>query len=685
MKTQFSKCRRTRHLEPESGIALITVLFLLIIMSILGIAMVATVNSDMLINGYYGNSRAAYYAADSGLNIARQYLTDQLKNQVNVNPCLGWGASAASGCTSAPLPSNAATVALANLSSAFGTSSGTTFPSGQLNVANAAVTNGLNASTSWPSSFIIQNSSSCTNSFSTPTTTTTASPINSNLIATYTYNFPYVICATGIASSASMQHATVMERGTLTLVIQAQDTPPPTFAGYGQFVQNQNPCPGSFLTPGIYTGPTATNGAWTLGSTGVPYTFTSKLSSSASQIYYYGTGGCPNGSTTVPLTGISATFQGGIALGAATITPPSNTYSQQWAVLDQKGYGESGNPANADLSASLLSVSATAYPSTGASTGVFLPYSHNKTTNVNTFTGGGIYVQGNASVVLAATTDTSGNPTQTYTITQGSGSNAVVTTIVTDLATNTTTFSAGTTTQSIIGIPENLATTPGQPTPSTLLYVNGNITGLTGPQNPSNSANCASSGSCTDTATPGLLTNPYPAIQNNSAVTVVGNGNIDITGNLLYANEPVTRNTSDSLSLSQGTSSSNQVLGVYTANGAIVLSTPYSDNNLETDGSLAAIGSSSVCGTSTCGFQTASGSAGVINTWTNVGGQIQSNQFVSTITAANTYYDQRFSAWSNFFPPWFPSTSTSGTNYVAQAPSRTLTQQRTSWVWIPVQ
>ena len=90
---------------------------------------------------------------------------------------------------------------------------------------------------------------------------------------------------------------------------------------------------------------------------------------------------------------------------------------------------------------------------------------------------GGIYVQGSASVVLAATTDTSGNPTQTYTITQSS----TVTTITTNVTTNTTTFSNGTTTKTIVGIPENLAATPGQATPGTMLYVNGAISGLSGP------------------------------------------------------------------------------------------------------------------------------------------------------------------------------------------------------------
>jgi hypothetical protein len=123
-----------------------------------------------------------------------------------------------------------------------------------------------------------------------------------------------------------------------------------------------------------------------------------------------------------------------------------------------------------------------------------------------------------------------------------------------------------------------------------------------------------------------------------------------------------------------------ETLGVFTANGAIILNTPYSDKNLQTDGSLAAIGSTANCGTTTCGFKTSD----TINTWTNVGGQIQSNEFVASMTAANTYYDERFSNWKNFFPPWFPST-TAGIDTTPLPPVIIQTQQRTSWSWIPAQ
>jgi hypothetical protein len=644
---------------------MITVLFLVIIMSILGLSMVVSVNSDMMINGYYGNSRAAYYAADSGINIARQYLSNQLQTQVNKTACLGWGSNAVAGCTSDPLTTTTATsTALSSLKSAY-----SSFSSGVLNTNSA--------SGSWPSYFMVQDSTNCTNSIANASGSPviTQNTVNGVVLNTeYKYTFNYVICSTGTgasggSSTTTSQQTSVKEAGVLLIDIKATDYPPPTFAGYGQFVSNQNSCPGSYLTPGVYTGPSFTNGAWTLGSTSTPYTFTNTLSSVNADIYYYNSSGRCSGTTTVPISGISATFQGGVKLGATAITPPSDSYSQQWAVLDGKGYGEGSAPTNATFNAYLKDITGTAYPTGGASSGVYLPYFSNNGTATFGYLGsdgvtveasGGIYVQGNASVVLAATTDSSGNATETYTITQGS----TVTTIVTNPTTNTTKFTSGGTTKTLVGIPENLASNPGSQSPGTMLYVNGTITGLSGPASPSDS----NKNSDEYTAA---------AIQNNAMVTVAGAGDINITGNILYATEPVTKTTADTLLLSQGTSSSNQVLGVFTANGSIILNSPYSDQNLETDGTLAAIGSTTACGTSTCGFKTSD----TINTWTNVGGQIQSNEFVCSITAANTYYDQRFSAWSNFFPPWFPSTSTSGT-YKAYAPTVTPTQQRTSWSWV---
>ena len=94
---------------------------------------------------------------------------------------------------------------------------------------------------------------------------------------------------------------------------------------------------------------------------------------------------------------------------------------------------------------------------------------------VNTVTGGGIYVQGSAGVVLTAGRDGQGNPTQTYSITQG----GTVTTVTTNISTNSTVFSSGGNTLTLTGVPEN--TLGANPQPATMLYVNGTISSLAGP------------------------------------------------------------------------------------------------------------------------------------------------------------------------------------------------------------
>ena len=95
----------------------------------------------------------------------------------------------------------------------------------------------------------------------------------------------------------------------------------------------------------------------------------------------------------------------------------------------------------------------------------------------------------------------------------------------------------------------------------------------------------------------------------------------------------------------------NQDLGIFTANGNIVLSSTYSNDNLQVDGSQAVIGSN--CASSSCGFLV----NGCINTFNNVGGQIQTNIFGACMNVQNTYYDRRYTSRAGFSPPWFPATT----------------------------
>src|SRR5882672_1879022 len=81
MKTQtqpkFSRVMKAKK-QSERGAALVIALLLLLLLTGMTVAMVLSTSSDMLINGYYRNFRGSFYAADSGLAIARQDMVNSL-------------------------------------------------------------------------------------------------------------------------------------------------------------------------------------------------------------------------------------------------------------------------------------------------------------------------------------------------------------------------------------------------------------------------------------------------------------------------------------------------------------------------------------------------------------------------------------------------------------------------------
>src|SRR5579872_2267734 len=78
MNTSTKSRRNARvpaRFRNQRGIALATTLLLVVLLTAMSLTMVLTVGSDMLVNGYYGNERGSFYAADSGATIARQAIT----------------------------------------------------------------------------------------------------------------------------------------------------------------------------------------------------------------------------------------------------------------------------------------------------------------------------------------------------------------------------------------------------------------------------------------------------------------------------------------------------------------------------------------------------------------------------------------------------------------------------------
>ena len=621
----LSQFRETRDQRSQRGVAMVIVLLLLMLLTAASLTMVLTTNSDMMINGYYRDFRGAFYAADSGVNIARQSIAAQLAAAVPSTFAV----------TTQPIPTGTDVSVQSYISSTYGSS----FQS--LNLGQAT--------SSWQEKYEIT-----TVQLGAPTcavsgaTGTCAAFVGTPTL--FTYSYPYTLVAVG--HSQGSENATVEDRGTLLINAIINPSGPTTstvsFAGWGMFIDNYAICSGSTLVPGTISGPVFTNGSWNFGTGS--YIFTGIVGSHGAQAgYQYSDGTCDqvagpsdkhNGTTIAP------TFQSGLNLGASSIALPANSFSQEQAVLDGKGGSCSPapcsppQPTQSQLGASLRNASGASFPSTGSmpSTGVYMPYSTSSSTCGSVtppcMTGGGIFVQGDASSITLSPGSTSSQ--QTYVVVQGS----TTTTITVNTGTNTTTIN-GTT---INGVPENFNSIPASP--ATMLYVNGNIDALSGPGE------------------------GQAAIQDGTALTITAADNITITGDILYKTEPVTTGGSSPDSLIAG-NDKGQVLGIFTADGNVNLANKQSDGNLEVDASIAEISSG--------------GSGGLVNTGnginqlTIVGGRIQNTIQNINTTTRNVWFDKRF-ATGNFAPPWFPSTTVSTTPPSTDTATITSTFQRTQWL-----
>ena len=658
----------SRSRSKDSGIALVLTLLLVAFMSLLAFLMMISTSSDLMMNGYYRNYRGSFYAADSGLNIARQQLVNQITGQIPAN------------FATPPItnPVASATTALNYINTNYG--SFTSLNAGQ-------------AAQSWAGSFKITNvafslvGTPTVSQYCTPSPTCSAVPngyANSALctaanayindVTACSYTYQYSVSATGAAWGS--EQASISENGSVIInVAGIAATSTTSFAMYGCFLDQWPPCTLGWLVPGYMTGPMFTNGSWQFG-TGGSYIFTDPVGQANANASFWFGGNCVQSPTSSYMSGnqlIKPTFEGSppFSLGQNPIPLPSNSYSQKWAAVDAIGAGEgTANPTSAQMNAVLKNVSGTAYPSTGTTSGVYMAYgmdANNKPdmswtdTSGSTHYDGGLYVEGSASIGLS----TSGTSAQVISITQGSTTTTVtIDPLATPPAnwncpagvTGTTIMSSGATTTNICGVPMNHSVNP--PQQGTMLYVNGTITGLSGPGE------------------------GQGAVQNYNAMTIVANGQVNITGDIRYATEPVTTtqnqivpgtspaccNGSPADTLIPG-SDTGQDIGIYTANGNINLQSPYADSNLQVDGSLATLAQ---------GSQYCFTASGYINTFNNVGGEIQSGICAADMTTENTYFDRRYTAKQNFAPPWFPSTTITATGPSQSTP--TVTVQRVQWV-----
>lgn len=643
------------------GVALVTALLLLSLFTVMTLSMVIATTSDTLIDGYYRNARGSFYAADSGLNVVRQYMINQFNANVP-NPYTAFSTTVpiASGTESTILS------ALTNTSTGFGS-----FQS----------IDGSQTS-SWPGTFKVDSANStlgaptCTVHYTSSAGTIPTCTNAGNGSATwYSYSYPYKI--TVIGQSRTNETNTVEEQGAIVLTanIITNSTSTNSFAAWGMFIDQDAVCSGGTLVPGTITGPVFTNGGWTFG-TGGSYIFTDPVGSHSANLGYQ-FGSCLQSSNTSYTSGgqtIRPTFQSGVNLNQPSVPLPTDSFNQLESVLDSLGNGlvpGSGSGLQAKMSAILKDVSGNPYPASGTpSSGVFLPYYMNGSTptfgsptgvlptnngsilnpyGTGAACAGGMYVQGNATVTVSAGTVTSTSSPQIYTIKQGSTTTTVTIDNLANSGVGQTTIQSGASSQTITGVPQQCDPSTGTVSrDATMLYVNGAITALKG-------------------GGEGVGT-----IQDSTALDVVANGAVTITGDIRYVHEPVTLTQSGSTPADTliPANDHHQTLGIYTANGNINLANAQSDHNLEIDASIATIsqgGSGGLVNTGTA-----------INTLTIVGGRIQNTIQNINSTTRNVWFDRRY-AQGGFAPPWFPSTTlTTTTTFTAPVP--VVSASRTSWV-----
>jgi hypothetical protein len=661
-----SHSRQARRPAPQRGVALLITLGLLALLGAASLAIIYLTSSDALINGYYRNYRGSFYAADSGINI----VTEAMKYAVgqSANPVLG----------AAPLPITTA-MPTGTFTMPF---TGQAGPLTALTTAIAPYQAGyysIGDTNSWNSEFkVIPNAGGVAVVGGTATAkyTITCPDNDANCQSDgnylWSFSYPYEVTVIGCSSQSSCSalgsnNEQVVETGTITYTVSAGTVPSgglPSFSHWATFIDQFALCQGQ-LVPGTTYGPAFSNGSWNFGNSSNPgYTFVGSIGQAATKVGYITGRGCTQGGATPP-SGFDLTFDKGFTVGDPVIASPSDSYSQEQAVMDGKGLPPCTStpcptdptPSQAQMAAVLSTVTGTPYSS--STTGVFIPMY--QTTNaqgqpVTAFgsnpanggdgAGGGFLVNGNASISLSATTDTGGHATQTYTITQGSGHSATTTTIVVDNTTNTTTVQQGSGSPlTLQGVPTQLNPNTGAPIvqddPSgnpvnpTMIYVNGQITGLSG------------------------------TIQNNTGITITSDDSVNITGNITYASQPV--NSSDQL-----VSNTNAgVLGIYTRSD-VNLEPSSNGGNLTIDASIAML-SGAATGTGTAGLETPANSVGAL---TIMGGRAEDQAHGVNMSSSTTLYDQRFAG--NFGPPWFPTAvPTAGAGLVPGITSASIT--RTGW------
>jgi len=276
----------------------------------LSLAMVLSVRSDMLINGYYRNFRGSFYAADSGLNAAR---TAMVNGVVGAIP-------PSFGITVQPIPAGTDTAIQTSINNTYGQSYTKYTGQGQ-------------ASGSWPGSYKVTGTcslASCTVLGGGGTCAAPTGPVTG-----YTYIYNYTLQSIGQAQGT--QATTLTDRGSVTVNATLIPVNSKTsFAAWGMFIDQSPICNGSTLVPGTISGPVFSNGAWNFGTSG-SYIFTDPVGSASPNAGYQFSNKCDQTSAPSDQAGnqtIAPNLQAGFTPEQPTGPLPANDYNPEQAVLD---------------------------------------------------------------------------------------------------------------------------------------------------------------------------------------------------------------------------------------------------------------------------------------------------------------------------------------------------------------
>jgi hypothetical protein len=509
----------------ESGIALISVLLIMSLMLMLGVAVTFTSLSDKAITANFKNVTSGFYAAEAGVSSmhrairSEKFVISSLPDPPTVTPGL---------------------------------------PSINAGDFTEAAQRLLSTREEFPNNAAYKTSVKI-KEIRIPYPADDTSPAHQNFKVNYLsrlypragqiepYSVTYEVESVGEGISGLNGLVTLVEEGVVNfkLIAKAEGggIRVGSFSEFALFMDTFDPYnpEGPFIYQGLgpgerFAGRVHTNqrfGFWsTAGGQDAP-TFRGYVTQSYREASYYRHGG---GQPPAPVDANSAVVEGvlvapkflaGFDRGVDPYPPPTNAFDQARAVLDGGSTLSAGAPTDNELRVNLRAAgelnTALAESKTPDSTtptlnsGVYIP------TDGESFIGSGIYVMGNADQVQLMA-DPGGNR-QTIKVTQG----GKTTTVVIDIDANTTTIDSGSgTTRTLRGVPLDHSLAKSNARSAASLYVYGDINSLRGAGRDANGQ-------------------PIPAIDSDFSITVtaggtptgnartpVSGGSITLTGDLTY-------------------------------------------------------------------------------------------------------------------------------------------------------